>query len=220
MIGKIIYKLFGLRLIGSQGGEDLIIEHFLPTKKDGFYVDIGANDPVRLNNTLLFHNKRWTGINIEPNPKKKWLFNLMRMRDINLNIGIGPKRSEMEFYVFDQSILSTFNKNSADEYRKMGHIITNIVKVPVVPLKEVLGKYAKGKEIDIMSVDTEGYDMEVLESNDWKKFRPRFIILETLEYREGNIGKKLNDTYDKYMSNLGYNKVADTYINTIYEKSY
>ena len=71
-----------------------------------------------------------------------------------------------------------------------------------------------------MSIDTEGYDIEVLKSNDWKKFRPHFIILETLEYREKNTGKKLNDICDKYMSEVGYSKIADTYINTIYEKIY
>jgi FkbM family methyltransferase len=137
-----------------------------------------------------------------------------------LNLGIGKEKSEMEFYVFNPSIFSTFNKDSADEYKKAGHIITSTVKVPILPLKDILEKYADKKEIDIMSVDTEGYDMEALNSNDWKKFRPRFIILETLEYREGNVGKKLNDTYDKYMEGIGYKKVADTYINTIYEKSY
>ena len=220
MFSKIIYKLFGVRLVGSQGGEDLIIEHFLSNEKNGFYVDIGANDPIRLNNTLLFHNKGWTGINIEPNPSKKWLFKLFRGKDINLNIGVGPEKTEMDFYVFDPSIFSTFDKNSAEEYKKMGHLVLNILKIPVFPLKDVLEKYAVDKEIDIMSLDTEGYDMQVLSSNDWKKFRPHFIILETLEYREGNKGKKLNDTYDKYMNGIGYNKVADTYINTIYEKSY
>jgi len=220
MFNKILFKLFGVRLIGSQCGEDLIIESFLPFKKDGFYVDVGANHPIKFNNTLLFHNKGWKGINIEPNPKKKWLFNLFRNKDTNLTIGIGKEKSEMDFYVFDESTLSTFDENSVKEFKKIGHIVTNIIKVPILPLKDVLEKYAGEREIDLMSVDTEGYDMEVLQSNDWKKFRPRFIIIETLEYREGNTGKKLNDIYDKYMNEIGYNKIADTHINTIYEKSY
>jgi len=220
LLNKILFKLFGVRLISSQCGEDLIIESFLPFKKDGFFVDIGAHHPVKYSNTFLFHNKGWTGINIEPNPKKKGLFNFFRNKDINLNIGIGPVKSEMDFYVFDESTLSTFDENSVKEFKKIGHIVTDIIKVPVLPLKEVLEKYANNKEIDLMSVDTEGYDIEVLKSNDWKKFRPHFIIIETLEYREGNTGKKLNNTYDKYMEEIGYNKIADTHINTIYEKSY
>ena len=62
--------------------------------------------------------------------------------------------------------------------------------------------------------------MEVLKSNDWKKFRPHFIILETMEYRKDDEGKKLNNIFDPYMQELGYKKVADTYVNTIYEKNY
>src|ERR1035437_1505949 len=158
MFNKIIHKIFGVRFISSQCGEDLIIESFLPFKKDGFYVDVGANHPIKFNNTFLFHNKGWKGINIEPNPKKKWLFKLFRNKDINLNIGIGPEKSEIDFYVFDESTLSTFDENSVKEFKKIGHIVTNIIKVPIFPLKDVFEKYAENKEIDLMSVDTEGYD--------------------------------------------------------------
>lgn len=221
MINKILFKIFGVRLISSQTGEDLIIESLLPQKRDGFYVDIGANHPIKFNNTFLFYNKGWSGINIEPNPSRRWLFNFLRRNDINLSIGIGSQKSNMDFYVFKVNTLSTFDKKSAGEYQRMGHKLKKVINIPIVPLRDVLNEYCDAnKELDIMSIDTEGLDMEVLKSNDWKKFRPNFIILETLEYREGNTGKKLNDVYDKYMSEIGYNKIADTHINTIYEKTY
>ena len=220
LLNKIFHKIFGIRLISSQCGEDLIIESLLPFKKNGFYVDVGANHPIKYNNTFLFHNKGWNGINIEPNPSRISLFKWLRRRDINLNIGIGQEKSEMDFYVFKESTLSTFDKNSADEFKKIGHDIKKIIKIAVFSLKDILMKYADKKEIDLMTIDTEGFDMEVLKSNDWNKFRPKFIILETLEYRENNTGKKLNDTFDPFMENVGYKKIADTYINTIYEKTF
>jgi hypothetical protein len=94
------------------------------------------------------------------------------------------------------------------------------MRIPIIPLKKILEKHAGQKEIDILSVDTEGYDLEVLESNDWQKFRPRFLIIETLEYKNDGTGKKLNDIFDTYTEKIGYKKIADTYINTIYEKTY
>lgn len=218
MINKLLFKFFGVRLISSQCGEDLIIESILPFKRDGFYVDIGANHPIKYSNTFLFKNKGWRGINIEPNPKRMRLFKIFRRKDINLNIGIGREAGEMDFYVFDAHTLSTFDSGSAAEYQKIGHKIERVIKVPVVPLKDVLEKYSRDKEIDFFSVDTEGYDLEVLKSNDWERFRPRFIILETVEYRKDGEGKKLNDIFDPFMSEIGYKKMADTYINTIYEK--
>ncbi len=219
MLNRILHKIFGIRLIASQTGEDLILETLMPQKRNGFFVDVGANHPIKFNNTFLFHNKGWTGINIEPNPSKINLFKILRRNDMNINMGVGLEKSEMDFYVLKPSTLSTFDKKSADEYQKMGHVLHKTIKVPIIPLSEILNSYAHNREIDLLSVDTEGYDMEVLKSNDWKKFRPNFIILETLEYREGRAGKKLNDIYDPYMNELGYSKVADTHINTIYEKN-
>lgn len=220
MINKFLRKILGLCLISSQCGEDLIIESLIPFKKNGFYIDIGANHPIKYSNTFLFYQKGWTGINIEPNPSKKWLFKLFRSRDINLNIGVGQKKSMVDFYIFNESTISTFDKNSMEEFKKIGHKVSKTIKIPVLSLKEVLSTYINNKEIDLMSIDTEGYDLEVLKSNDWKKFRPHFIILETLEYRKKNEGKKLNDFFDLYMQEIGYKIIADTYINTIYEKAY
>jgi len=220
MLNKILLKLFGMRLVSSQYGEDLIIESLLPFKKNGFYVDVGANHPIKFNNTLLFYKKGWRGLNIEPNPSSIWLFNFLRKRDLNLNLGIGQKNSEMDFYIFKESTLSTFDKTASEEYKRMGHEVKQVMKIPIIPLKEILEKYAGQKEIDILSVDTEGYDLEVLESNDWQKFRPRFLIIETLEYKKDGTGKKLNDIFDPFTESHGYKKVADTYINTIYEKTY
>ena len=126
----------------------------------------------------------------------------------------------MKFHVFRPSTLSTFDTDSAEEYKKIGHTVRKIIDVPITPLKEILSTYASHTEIDFMSIDTEGYDMEVLKSNDWNIFRPHFIILETIEYRRENAGNKLNNTYDAYMDSIGYKKIADTYVNTIYEKTY
>jgi len=220
MLNKILLKIFGVKLVCSQYGEDLIIESLLPQKKDGFYIDIGANHPIKYSNTFLFYRKGWKGINVEPNPSRIWLFNIFRKRDLNLNIGIGKNKSEINFYIFKESTLSTFDKIASEEYKSMGHPIKKVIKIPITPLSEIIEKHANQKEIDILSIDTEGYDMEVLESNDWNKFRPRFLIIETLEYKKDGAGKKLNNIFDPYTEKIGYRKIADTYINTIYEKTY
>src|SRR3989344_293995 len=81
-----VYRLFIFKLLQnsySQQGEDLIIDKLLVGKKKGFYVDVGAHDPVRFSNTKRFYDKGWSGINIDPNP---WLikkFQKQRDRDIN-----------------------------------------------------------------------------------------------------------------------------------------
>src|SRR5438552_17947489 len=69
----------------SQGGEDLVMDNFFNGKRKGFYVDVGANDPTRFNNTKRFYKKGWRGINIEPDPKLFEKIKSDRSRDTNLN---------------------------------------------------------------------------------------------------------------------------------------
>ncbi len=211
-----LFGFMGCQETYSQTGEDLILNVLFKGKNDGFYVDIGANDPKKINNTFLFYQRGWSGVNIEPNSRKIDLFKKKRKRDLNLNFGIGTSNGELDFYMFNADTLSTFSKEVADDYIKMGHKILDVKKVEILSLKFIFDKYLNGKNIDFLSVDTEGNDLDVLKSNDWVKYRPNFLIVETLEYKEDYSAKKLNDLYDPYLSDLGYGKIAETYINTIY----
>jgi hypothetical protein len=58
----------------SQEGEDLIASRLFPNQSTGFYVDIGAHHPTRFSNTYLLYTKGWRGINIDPLPGSKELF--------------------------------------------------------------------------------------------------------------------------------------------------
>ncbi len=196
LIKKILYKLNILKIEKeqfnpvcnprfvnsfSQYTEDLVIDGILSGQKKGFYVDIGANDPDEINNTKRFHQRGWTGINIEPSPEKIKLFNKKRPKDINLNIGIGSKKNTLEFYVMSADTLSSFEKEKAIEQgRGHGAELVSTILIDVDTLKNVFDKniIKKKKTIDFMSVDVEGFELEVLKSNDWKKYTPRVIMIE------------------------------------------
>ena len=199
----------------SQSGEDVLLDSFLGHKKNGFYVDIGAHDHISLSNSYLFYKRGWSGIQVEPNYKKISGFKKYRPGTTSLNVGIGD-RKKSKFFIFDSAIISTFSEEEARVHESFGHKIVETVDVEVIPLQDIFKQYLKGNHIDFMSVDTEGYDMEVLKTNDWELYRPSFIIVETAAYDKDKYGAKLNDTYDPYMSGIGYEKVADTYLNTIY----
>lgn len=199
----------------SQSGEDLILDSFLGHKKTGFYVDIGAYDHIDLSNSYKFYKRGWNGIQIEPNHRKINCFKKYRPNTISLNIGIGNKNNA-KFYIFESEALSTFSEEEAKQSELYGHKIIETTSVKIFPLKDIFKEYIKNIEVDFMSVDTEGYDLEVLKTNDWNIYRPSFIVIETAEYDRNKFGKKLNDIYDPYMYSIGYEKVADTYLNTIY----
>lgn len=181
IISKLIETKLARKYLGyySQYGEDIVLSKLLRGTKKGFYIDIGANHPSILSNTKYFYEKGFRGINIEPNPNLIENFYAQRSEDINLNVGISPIDGELTFYILEADTLSTFSQEVANEscivYKTK---ITEEIKVKTVPLIKIIEKYAPEKTIDFMSIDTEGYDLEVLQSNDWEKYRPRFIIIE------------------------------------------
>lgn len=205
----------------SQKYEDIIIDRLLKFKKRGFYIDIGANDPDNLNNTKRFYNKGWYGINIEPNPILFKKLQLSRNRDLNLNIGISNHQHRLLFHIFDPHTLSTFSKKQADIYELNGNKITKKTSIKTFQLKEVFKKYVKNKKIDFISIDTEGYDMLVLKSNDWSKYKPMVICIESTI--DKNINKRCSET-DSFLKLYGYHKITTTIhfgnpLNSIYLKN-
>lgn len=202
----------------SQKGEDLVIEQIFANRKTGFYIDIGAHNPNVFNNTKKFYLKGWHGINIEPNPRLINEFFKQRPRDINLNIGIGNSSGTATFYEFIADGLSTFSKTESDKNVQLGYKIKQILKIPVWTLAEVIQKYVKSN-IDFISIDTEGLDIEVLESNNWKKFRPTVVCIETRDFNSMITGKKNSNKkslIDSLMVKNGYVQYYDNGLNTIY----
>ena len=214
-IKEIIY-LYNQLIKGSysQAGEDLLIDKILGFKKKGFYIDIGASDPNRFNNTKRFYLKGWNGINIEPNIKSFKKIKKFRSRDINLNIGLGKNNNGlMNFFIFFPQMLSTFNKKVANDYIKKGFKIVKKIKVEIKSLTEILTTYLNNREIDFLSIDTEGNDLEILKSNDWNKYRPKVICVE-IKIQTGTQYKD-SEIY-QYLKSIGYIKKFNTTLNAIF----
>lgn len=158
----------------------MMLRHMIGSDKmNGFYVDVGAYDPVLFSNTYFFYVHGWRGINIEARPGSRALFDKVRPRDINLELGISSHAGEMTYYfVGENSTMNSFSREFLERIDMLKEVKQEIT-VPVMPLAEVLGQnLPANQEIDFMNVDVEGHDLEVLESNDWERFRPRFIVVE------------------------------------------
>lgn len=194
----------------SQAGEDIIIDQLLGNKKLGFYIDVGAYDPDRFSNTKRFYKKGWTGINIEPNIVYFGKLDQKREKDTNLNLGISNKAAKLDFYKFFPDTLSTFSKDRAIKYKKQGFEFVGKSKVQTAKLSDVVKKYAKNKIIDFLSIDTEGFELEVLKSNNWKIALPKVICIESSK------GESSAKNLEKFLLNNGYKKHHNGHVNDIY----
>ncbi|MDF1524992.1 MAG: FkbM family methyltransferase [bacterium] len=192
----------------SQEGEDLLVMSLLENRRDGFYVDVGAHHPKRFSNTQIFYESGWSGINIEPNPEALEKFRVHRKRDVNLCMGVGLEKGSMEYYVLDEPALNSFDQALTRERLSRGKCrLVETLEVQVLPLKEILQKWALKRSIDFLNVDAEGMDLEVLRSNDWNSFRPRVVAVELLESATEEIVS--GDIYS-FLSELGYRLIAKT----------
>lgn len=167
----------------SQEGEDIVLRRIFERQKDGFYVDVGAHHPKRFSNTYLFYRRGWSGINIDAMPGSMSSFEKTRPRDVNIEMGVAQSTGELDYYVFNEPALNGFSADLADEREKASnpYFVKEVIKVAVLPLSEILTHHLGGKNIDFMSVDVEGLDLEVLKSNDWTKYRPKFVLAEVLK---------------------------------------
>jgi FkbM family methyltransferase len=170
----------------SQHGEDLWLDLVLGGKDKGFYIDVGANHPRFNSNTRRFYLRGWSGINIEPTRQGHALFEQERPKDINLQAAIAPEEGDTTLYTLsNDTTLSTLDRDTAREMAKRLGLEVREGKVRTMPLAKVFREYVGERLVDFMSVDAEGYDFEVLSTNDWSQYRPTFLLVEMNRKRDG-----------------------------------
>lgn len=163
----------------SQEGEDMILRRIFEYSEPGFYVDIGAHHPKRFSNTYYFYRKGWRGINIDATPGSMKRFNKIRRWDMNIETAVANEKREMIYHIFNEPAVNTFDEKYADKAINDGYELIRKQKINTKTLKEILVQYLPEKQkIDFMSVDVEGFDLEVLKSNDFDLFRPEYILVE------------------------------------------
>lgn len=217
---ELIYRRKFCRKSYSQCGEDLIIDYcfFQLGMNNIVYLDLGANHPIRLNNTYYFYKKKCRGCLVEADLTLCDLLKKIRPDDKCVNVGVGPVKSNAKFYIMSVNTLNTFSKDEAEKIEKLGEYkIVRTVDVEIVTVNEIIEKYL-GNTPDLISLDVEGMDFEILKSIDLKKYRPKVFVVETIEYSEDRSGKKVQEIIN-YMLKMGYIIYADTYINTIFVDS-
>ena len=201
----------------AQAGEDAVVAFICGTLKlqQFSYIDIGAADPIKWNNTYYFYMQGCRGILVEPNvdliPKLK----AERPEDTILNIGIGPVNTTADYYRLTEPGWNTFDKAEAEQaVRNSGgkESIKEVVKMPLVNVNDVLAQHFGGKTPDYFSIDVEGLDLAILKSLDWARHRPKILCVETLSV---GTTQELPET-GKFLTEKGYVVRGSTFVNTIF----
>ncbi len=205
----------------AQNFEDVMLARAFPGT-NGFYVDVGANDPDIDNVTRVFYERGWSGINIEPLSENSIGLRKKRPRDINLEIAVGDEDGSItrdeggKWHGY-----STTDDTIAGQHRKDG---LNVVehKVLVRKLSDVLDEHAKDKAIDFVKIDVEGTELSVLRGMDLRRHRPKIILLESKMPVTINMVDRVDEVPDRaeeyadHLAPLGYHFVYHDGLNAFF----
>jgi FkbM family methyltransferase len=201
----------------SQEGEDMVLRRYFDSQEQGFFVDVGAHHPKRLSNTYYFYRRGWRGINIDPKPGFQSTFDRERPRDINLQVAISDIPEELTYYMFAESAFNSFSPELAKVRARREDCgpALGTATIRARRLDEVLAEsLPAGQPIDFLSVDVEGLDLSVLQSNDWARYRPAVVVVEVL-------GASLDSIRDtdvcRYLESQGYFLFAKCVQSVIFE---
>ncbi len=162
----------------AQNYEDVMLHRALKDVDRGFYIDVGANDPIIDSVTKAFYDVGWRGINIEP--VNEWYEKLQQDRpdDINLKLAVGARKGEINFYEVVGTGLSTMDESIAKRHAQEHGFEIKRYKIPVVRLTTICEQYPHS-DIHFLKIDVEGAELSVLQGFDLKKIRPWIILVES-----------------------------------------
>ena len=144
----------------SQNSEDVLLARCFEGQSNGFYVDVGAEDPIEGSVTKHFYERGWRGINIEPVPS---FFNKIindRPLDINLQcVASDRDNHSLQLCIAEGTGLSTLEIERQQALQQAYNV--HAIEVKCQRLTTILEANVK-QRIDFLKIDVEGHEINVI----------------------------------------------------------
>lgn len=163
----------------SQICQDLLVLYLTNHKKNGFFVEFGATDGITLSNTyLLEKNFAWSGLLAEP--ARSWHTALAQNRSciIDKRCVWSESGKKLNFHEATIGELSTVDGFMKQDGHARERAPGEDYVVESVSLNDLLASHSAPRQIDFLSVDTEGSEYEILKNFDFSKYEVKIITVE------------------------------------------
>ncbi len=161
----------------AQNFEDVMLWRAVGHIERGFYIDVGAQDPVVDSVSKAFYDHGWRGIHVEASPVFANRVREARPDEIVVQAALGNRRGMMAFHEIRDTGLSTGDAAIAEHHRSTGREVREI-QVPCLTLADVFGQ-AGDREVHWLKIDVEGMEAEVLAGWGESAVRPWVVVVES-----------------------------------------
>jgi hypothetical protein len=193
----------------SQLGQDKwIIKKVFPGKKEGFFVEFGADNGINISNTYVLEKHfSWHGICAEPGLK---FAELKKNRKCFVsNSLVWSSSGKTKYFLIDPGYSAL---SGIVDFLPKKETEGKIMRLKTISLHDLLKKYKAPKYIDYLSIDTEGSEYEIIKKFPFSEYTFGAI---TIEHNCNEINrKKIFDLLESH----GYERVIsqgieDWYVN-------
>lgn len=160
----------------AQNFEDVMLWRALGGMESGFFIDVGAQHPIKDSVSKIFSENGWRGIHVEPTPEYADLLREDRPNDTIIPAVVSDQKGVVSFFAIPDTGLSTGQRTIAEAHAAAGHPYREIA-VPALSLDELL-VLAPSNDIHWLKIDVEGMEHAVLSS--WRNSprRPWIVVIE------------------------------------------
>lgn len=188
----------------SQWGEDRWLVENLDPPLQGVFVDVGAGDGAHGSNTLYFESLGWRGVCIDADPRNHGPLRHRRSTVDTCAIATTPGIRPFGMYA---------HKPSWSGLHQLGPDYQAIL-VECRRLDAVLRDW-EIKQVDLLSIDVEGTELDVWNSFDHEQYRPSIVIIEF----DDKLPDRSRDTIQDHIGRDAYSLIHETAANLILQRT-
>ena len=179
-------------------------------KRRGAYIDIGSGHPIWYSNTYYFYRRGWNGILIDPIRQNIKYSRYLRPRDITILGAVSIKESKGTFYEFKNYEYSTLDELLYRKRMAAGLEFKSTYEVKIINFDTII-KLVDINSLVVLSIDTEGFELQILKGINFETFTPTIILVEELKLPK----EKISEVYN-LLTEKGYELYAFTGYTAIY----
>lgn len=168
--------------------------------RDGFFVEVGVGSGERISNTYMLEKEfNWTGLLFEPNRTFHDSIRASRTAKLDIRAASSKTGEKVKFEEFTGA--GEFSRLVGAKSHDMSKSAAKKYDVDTITLTDAFAENKAPSEIDFISIDTEGSEIDVLNGIDFKKYHFRIMVIEH------NYHQKAKNAYEEILNPHGYRRI-------------